>query len=155
MIKYKSCRLIHDFLKIFDVLLLPKGHHQNYWKFLQVSNICFKNWYNSTTIHLLSVSIFHNNMPIRTKSINKGLSQKVLTEMTWWFFWTGACNIYSINFLQRGLSKWTKWIRGGLYCIVGSRRKEQSIKWFYFICFKTKLSIIDMALGLRLSFSKV
>ena len=40
-----------------------------------------KNWYNSTTIHVLSVSIFHNNMPTRTKSFNKGLSQKVL-------FWT-------------------------------------------------------------------
>ena len=41
-----------------------------------------KNWYNSTTIHCLSALIFHNNMPARTKSINEGLSQKVLTEMT-------------------------------------------------------------------------
>ena len=46
-----------------------------------------KNWYNSTTIHLLSVSIFHNNMPTRTKSINEGLSQKVLTEMIPEFVW--------------------------------------------------------------------
>ena len=29
MIKYKSSRLIHVFLKIFDVSLLPKEHHQN------------------------------------------------------------------------------------------------------------------------------
>ena len=43
----------------------------------------FKNWYNSTTMHLLSFSIFHNNMPTRTKSINEGLSQQVLMEMTW------------------------------------------------------------------------
>ena len=41
-IKYKSSRLIHVFLKIFDVWLLPKEHHQNYWKFLQVNNICLK-----------------------------------------------------------------------------------------------------------------
>ena len=41
-IKCKSSRLIHVFLKIFDVLLLPKEHHQNYWKFLQVNNICLK-----------------------------------------------------------------------------------------------------------------
>ena len=33
-------------------------------------------------IHLLSVSIFHNNMPTQTKSINEGLSQKVLMEMS-------------------------------------------------------------------------
>ena len=32
----------------------------------------FKNWYNSTIIHFSSVSIFHNNMPTWTKSINKG-----------------------------------------------------------------------------------
>ena len=30
------------FLNIFDVSLLPKEHHQNYWKFLQVNNICLK-----------------------------------------------------------------------------------------------------------------
>ena len=30
------------FFKIFDVFLLPKKHHQNYWKFLQVNNICLK-----------------------------------------------------------------------------------------------------------------
>ena len=29
VIKYKSSRLIHAFLKIFDVSLLPKEHHQN------------------------------------------------------------------------------------------------------------------------------
>ena len=30
VIKYKSSRLINAFLKIFDVSLLPKEHHQNY-----------------------------------------------------------------------------------------------------------------------------
>ena len=40
--KSKSCRLIHVFLKIFDVLLFPKEQHQNYQKFLQVNNICLK-----------------------------------------------------------------------------------------------------------------
>ena len=53
----------------------------------------FKNGCNSATIHLLSVSVFHNNMPIRTKSINEGLSQKVLTEMTWWFCSTGTGHV--------------------------------------------------------------
>ena len=52
-----------------------------------------KNWYNPTTIHLLSVSIFHNSMPTQTKSIKKGLSQNVLTEMTWWFCSTGAGHV--------------------------------------------------------------
>ena len=42
VIKYKSSQLIHVFLKIFDVLLLPKEHHQNYWEFLQINNICLK-----------------------------------------------------------------------------------------------------------------
>ena len=37
MIKYKSSRLIHVFLKMFDISLLPKEHHQNYWNFLQVN----------------------------------------------------------------------------------------------------------------------
>ena len=36
---------------------------------------------NSITVHPLSVSVFHNKMTTRTKSINEGLSQKVLTEM--------------------------------------------------------------------------
>ena len=52
-----------------------------------------KNWYNSTTIHLLTVSISHNNMPTWMKSINEGLGQKVLTEMTWWFCSTGAGHV--------------------------------------------------------------
>ena len=52
-----------------------------------------KNWSNSTTIHLLSVSISHNTMPTQTKSINEGHSQKVLTEMTWWFCSTGAGHV--------------------------------------------------------------
>ena len=86
------------FLKFSDVLLLPKEHHQNYWKFLQVNNICLKTD-NSTTIHLLSVSVFQNNMPTWMKSINEGLSQNVLTEMTWWFCSTGAGHVWSINFL--------------------------------------------------------
>ena len=30
VIKYKSSRLIHVFLKIVDASLLPKKHHQNY-----------------------------------------------------------------------------------------------------------------------------
>ena len=33
-----------------------------------------KNWYHSTTIHLLSVSIFHNNMPTRRKSTKVSVS---------------------------------------------------------------------------------
>ena len=30
------------FFKIFDVFPSPKKHLQNYWKFLQVNNICWK-----------------------------------------------------------------------------------------------------------------
>ena len=52
-----------------------------------------KHWYNSTTIHLLSVSISHNNMATWTKSLNEGLSQKVLTEMTLWFCPTAAGHV--------------------------------------------------------------
>ena len=52
-----------------------------------------KNWYNSTVIHFLSVSVFHNNIPMRTKSIDEGLNQKVLTKMTWWFCSTGAGHV--------------------------------------------------------------
>ena len=53
----------------------------------------FKNWGNSTTLQVLSVSIFHNSMPARTTSINEGLNQKVLTEITWWFCSTGAGHV--------------------------------------------------------------
>ena len=43
MIKYNSSWLFY-FLKNFDFPLLPKEHHPNYWKFLQVYNIkiCLK-----------------------------------------------------------------------------------------------------------------
>ena len=41
-----------------------------------------KKQYNSSTIHLLSVSIFYNNMPTWTRSINESLSQKDSMEMT-------------------------------------------------------------------------
>ena len=53
----------------------------------------YKNWYNSAILHLLSVSVFNNNMPTWTKSINECLSQKVLTEMIWWFCSTGAGHV--------------------------------------------------------------
>ena len=81
------------FIKTFDASLLPKEHHQNYWTFLQDNNICLKTDTILPTINFLSVSIFHNNMPTRTKSINEGLSQKVLMEMTWWFCSTGAGHV--------------------------------------------------------------
>ena len=63
----------------------------DYKDFMNIYRECTKEPYSfliidttlpASTIHLLSVSIFHNNMPARTKSINEGLSQKVLTEMT-------------------------------------------------------------------------
>ena len=34
--------IIRNILKTFDVSLLPKEHHQHYWKLVQVNNICLK-----------------------------------------------------------------------------------------------------------------
>ena len=49
----------------------------------------FKSWYIYTAIHVLSLSIFHNNIPAQAKSINEVLSQNVLTEMTCGLFQLG------------------------------------------------------------------
>ena len=63
----------------------------DYKDFMNIYRECTKEPYSfliidtalpASTIHLLSVSIFHNNMSAWTKSINEGLSQKVLTGMT-------------------------------------------------------------------------
>ena len=72
----------------------------NQWMKIMVKRD-FKRWHNSTTIHLLSVSISHNNMPTRTKSINEGLSQKVLMEMTWWFCSTSEVFTNFGSFIQK------------------------------------------------------
>ena len=72
MIKYKSNRLIHVFLKIFDVSLLPKEHHWNYWKFLQVNNICLK-----TDTILLQYTLYQFQYFIITCLHGWNLSMKV------------------------------------------------------------------------------
>ena len=46
-------------------------------KFLQVNEInVFKNWYYSFTMHFLSVSIFHNNMPMFGGNLSRSFSVK-------------------------------------------------------------------------------
>ena len=75
VIKYKSSRLIHVFLKFFDVLLLPKEHHQNYWKFLQVNNICLK-----TDTILLQYTFYQFQYFIITYLHGRNLSTKVAVK---------------------------------------------------------------------------
>ena len=72
VIKCKSSRLIHVFLKIFDVSFLTEKHHQNYWKFLQVNNICLK----SDTI-LLQYTFYQFQYFIITCLHGQNLSTKV------------------------------------------------------------------------------
>ena len=103
------------FLKFFDVFLLPKKHHQNYWKFLQVNNRCLK-----TDTFLLQYTFYQFQYFITTCLHGRNLSTKFsvknfLTEMTWRLWgWSRLINkislLRSLNLfaLEARILKWSK-----------------------------------------------
>ena len=114
VIKYKSSQLILFFL-IFDVSLLPKEHHQNYWKFLQVNNIYLK-----TDTILLQYKFYQFQYFITTCLRGRNLSTKVygndlvLFNWGWSRLFNKLSLIRSLNLfaLEAGILKWSE---GNLY----------------------------------------
>ena len=105
------------FLKFFDIFLLTKKHHQNYWKFLQVNNICLK-----AGTFILQYTFYHFQYFITTYLHRQNLSKKfsVKTFKRKWravYFnwgWSLLNNkrplLRSLNLfeLEARISKWSK-----------------------------------------------
>ena len=109
MIKYKSSRLIHVFLNIFDVSLLPKEHYQNYWKFLQVNNITILLQYTSYRSQYFTTACLHG------WNLSTNLSNGLMILFNWdWSRLTnklsliGSLNLFA---LEATISKWRKSIK--------------------------------------------
>ena len=133
------------FLK-FDVSLLPKQHHQNYWKFLQVNNLCLKSdtILLQYTFHRFQYFIKNTYMDkisqqrSQSKSFN-GNDLMVLFNWGWSRLINKLSLMRSLNLFvsEARISKWSKSIEQ----LHSNRWSDTAGSLTHLRCFSVKLKI--------------